>query len=226
MKYLILSISLFLVYSFPAYSREIKPVKLMDLSNKEYKSIWVKENPANDRIYLINKSRETSDTIEIAKAAEVDTVKVSLGRFVEVVCRVRVGSGEHLRVTKVFCVDDNRLKESLSAVTFHESYSPEGILQEKYSVRIRLNYKNGIYSADLLESFPVRKNVIRRRVNLSFDSGKLIFFSGKHKRHVIVCDSDEKQQITEYYEVSLLKESYVYSHGVWYQRESECYRRM
>jgi hypothetical protein len=210
--------------SLCSYCQEVRNFKVIDISSKDLRNIIIKEDWDNDRVYLINEYKGTADTIKINEAAEIDTVKVILDKFLEVVYRVRGGSGEHIRSTKVFCVSKGLLKESLSLLTVSKSYSSNGNLQESYLVKIKLSYKNGSYYADLTESRrTLSKKVIKKNYHLQFGLIDMVFFSKKVRDNSATICNEKNKGIKEYYSISLHTSSYINYNNTWYQRGQRCY---
>lgn len=79
---------LYLMMWLSGYSQKTIMQNVEDMTDRQVKNIEVKEDWENEKIYLIN----AVDTLAIDEAVEVDTVRVSLGKFLEFVYRLRGGS--------------------------------------------------------------------------------------------------------------------------------------
>ncbi len=230
MKYLIyfwiLAISL--IYPFKlSYGQIDKKMKLLDFSNGGWQEIQIKEDWANQKAYLINSNKNATDSLEVNDVAEIDTVIVLLDRFMKVDYRCSGGSGVHLRLSKLFCINDNHIFEPLSLLTKQESYSPDGELQEKYWVNILLKFAKNKYSAILVENEQDKNgNVLKKDYNVLFDQEEMIFFSQRKRSSNISFCSLQPQRKIVYYLISLKKETYINYEGIWYKKGAKCYKRI
>jgi hypothetical protein len=204
------------------YYQDLRSAKVIDIMTNKNKTIIIKEDWEKEVIYLINSSIKP-DTLVIEGAIELDTIKIRLNQFLEIIYRVRGGSGEHLRFTKVFCVNNDKLKESLSLLTSHKSYSSKGVIQEDYSVKVNLSYRDGKFIANLSEKAKSHNRPVKTNYSLHFEKEKQIFFSQRHNDDVVsLCDGPIKG-VKGFYSISLLKESYIYYQNSWYHLGAECY---
>jgi hypothetical protein len=203
------------------YSQKTISRNVEDMTDRQVKNIEVKEDWKNEKIYLI----KAVDTLTIDEAVEVDTVKVSLGKFLEVVYRVRGGSGEHLRVTKVVCVNNNHFGQSLSLETLNEEYSAKGTLKKRYSLDVNIFFNKGTYIARLTETIKT-VNGGKKIYPLHFDPEFRVFCSSRVKdRALAICD-DKTMGTKVYHKVNLSRLVYVYYQNCWYQKGADCYIKM
>jgi len=230
MKYLmyfcILTISL--IYPFkPSYGQIDKKMKLLDFSNNEWQEIQIKEDWANQKVYLISTNKNTTDSLEVSDMTEIDTVIVFFNRFIRIDYKYSGGSGVHLRRSKLFCINSSHVYEPLSLLIKQESYSPDGELQEKYWVDILLKFAKNKYSAILTENKQDKKRYISKKdYNVLFDQKNLVFFSQKKKpSNIFFCPLQPQRKIA-YHLISLKQETYIYYEGIWYQKGVKCYKRM
>ena len=204
-----------------------KKVKLLDFSNSKLQEIRIKEDWANHKAYLISSNKNVTDSLEVNNVVEIDTVIVLFDRFMKVDYRCSGGSGVHLRLSKLFCINSNHIYEPLSLLTKQESYSPDGKLQEKYWVDIMLKFAKNKYSVVLTENEQDKsRNVLRKDYNVLFDQTDMVFSSGKRKSsNISFCQLQPQREIA-YHLISLKKETYINYEGIWYQKGVKCYKKM
>jgi hypothetical protein len=230
MKYLIyfciLAISL--IYPFKlSYGQIDKKMKLLDFSNREWQEIRIKEDWANQKAYLISSNKNATDSLEVNDVAEIDTAIVLFDSFIRIGYRCNGGSGVHLRLSKVFCINNGHICEPLSLLTQQESYSSDGELQEKYWVDILFKFAKNKYSAILTENEQDKNgNVLKKDYNVLLDQEDMIFFSQRERSSNISFCSLQPQRKVAYYLISLKKETYINYEGIWYKKGAKCYKRM
>lgn len=207
------------------FCQQIKTVKIKDISTKLYSSFLIEENWNRETIYLINKSTQKLDTVKISNAVEIDTIKINIDRFIEIVYRTRGGSGEHMHFTKIFCVNNGVLKESLSLLSFYKSYSTRGNLEESNTVNVVVGRKNDTYYAELFEEKRGKTNMLKKKFHLQFADDYQIFFSKIcNDSRANICNM-LKENI-KYYTIALMGESYLYYKNKWFQLGNKCYIAM
>lgn len=230
MKYLInfyiLIISL--IYPFKqVYCQIDKKIMLLDFSKKEWKEVNIKEDWANQKVYLISYNKNTTDSIEVNNVAEIETTIVFFDRFLKIEYRCNGGSGVHLKRSKIFCLKNGHIYESLSLLTHQESYSSDGAMQEKYWVNILPTFTKSKYCALLTENMKDKKsNLLMKNYTIQFDQEDMIFFSKKNKSKSIFFCPSQLQRKVAYYLISLKKETYINFEGIWYQKGLKCYKKM
>jgi hypothetical protein len=226
MYFCIFTISL--MYPFkPSYGQIDKKMKLLDFSNSEWQEIRIKEDWANQRAYLISTNKNTTDSLEVCDMTEIDTVIVLFNRFLRIDYKCSGGSGVHLRRSKLFCINSGHVYEPISLLIKHESYSPDGELQEKYWVDILLKFAKNKYSAILTENEQDNKGYISKKdYNVLFDQESLVFFSQKKKLFNISFCPLQPQRKIAYHLIALKKATYINYDGIWYQKGAKCYIKM
>lgn len=202
-------------------------MKLLDFSNKERREIRIKEDWANQKIFLISFNNNSSDSLEVNDVAEIDTVISLLSSFIRIDFRYNGGSGVHLRVSKLFCLNKGQIYESLSLLTRQESYSSDGVLQEKYWVDIQLSFSKRKIIAILTENEQDKNgNVWKKDSEVLLHHKDLIFFSKrKMPTNLSFCKSMPQRKVA-YYLLSLKKETYINYEGFWYIEGAKCYIRI
>jgi hypothetical protein len=202
-------------------------MKVLDFMNRERQEIRIKEDWANKKVYLINSNKNAIDSLEVNDVAEIDTAIVLFDSFIIIEYRCNGGSGVHLRLSKLFCINNGHIYEPLSLLTQQESYSSDGELQEKYWVDIHLKFAKNKYRAILIEN---EKNnngdVFKKDHKILFDQKEMIFFSQRKRSSNISFCSLQPHRKVAYYQISLKKENYINYEGIWYKKGAKCYKRM
>ncbi len=224
MKYIPIII-LFNIFTFNSFCQEGKEIKVLDFLTNKHSTINIKEDSQKTLIFVESHSNRVN-LKEVKDVTGIDSITVKGGRFLKIVFRIRGGAGEHLRLTKVFCISGGNLIESLSLSSSEISYLPSGGLDEKYVVDVDILYEKGKFIAYLNELY-INRNVIslNKKKRLQLDSNKAIFYSQRVKDTAIKI-LGIKRQIKEYYAVFLSRNKYIYHENSWYQKGKNSYMRM
>lgn len=230
MKKFIYVCILFLFFTLllkPSYGQINKEIKLMDFSSTIWQEVQIQEDWANHKTFLIGSFINGIDSFEVNNVVEIDTIYVLQDKFLRIDFRGRGGSGVHIRLTKLFCVNNNQFYEPLSLLTRQKSYSSDGILEENYWIDILFKFSKNKYYLLLDENEQSTDHkIINNHYDLLFDQKEMIFYSQKKKSTQVIFCSMKPQRAITFYRISLLRETYINYNGIWYQKGVKCYERM
>lgn len=226
-KFAIFFLAIFTLNSLclTANDNNVKRISLADLSTGKNVEIEVVYACASDTISVIGKHEiiKIGDVMDFSFENKSHVI-ISIGKFLQITYGYRgmTGSGTGSKMTKYFCISNGHLIESMSLVTWYQSWgSFSGKLYEGDSLTVRIKYSNGSYLAYVNQNCVIACKKYFKEYVLQFDTTQHCFYTEKAGSITARFSAGRSfksslQKANNIFKITFINYKYLFYSNIWY----------